>query len=852
MLMLPMLACAAGTARAQRAVVPVGADTVTVAIGAQYDFGAFRRFWVGGAYRDLWSTPIRIPVLNLGAFAGGLRPIRIGGGMQTVSLRFRGADGVEYVFRSIEKDHVGVRADWKGGIVESVAHDLTSNANPVGFLVASSILDAAGVLHAKPTLVVMPDDPSLGTFRAEFSGRVGEIEEVPAQQKGRSLGFANATRIIDSDSLRWLLDHDATQHVDASAFLAARLVDMLLNDWDRHPGQWKWAQLARRPDAAWEPIPRDRDKALISRSGMIAGVAGHLSQDLSLIPFTDGYPSIESLESNSGQFDRRLLSGLASPAWDSVARALQRRITDQAIDGALGTIPVELRSRNPEFARKLRHRRDSLPELAARFYHAVAQVVDVHGTDASDRAAITYLDSDHVEVTLRSGAGAAYYQRRFDARETREVRVYLHGGDDSAAVRGDVQHGIPVRIIGGNGTNVLIDSSVVAGRRGAAQLYDAGAVSGVKYGVDTLFSRRPFVREGRALLEPKADVGTHIAPLIELALNHDYGIEPTFGLAARSYGFGTYPYASLVQLTGQYSFKLSRYRVGLFADKRLERSPVHFTGLAQVSQLDLVNFHGYGNQSPQTDTSYYVARQSQWLFRPAVAVTIAPNVELSLALTVQQSVTDTTRGHFVADSQPYGFGSNGRFGEVGVQLGFNLDTRDRKQHARAGDVVDLTASYMPAAWDVTRPFESIAARFAHYLTFPIPTHPYLALSVGGKKDFGDAPIQDAAFVGGHGSIRTRDPQSLAGDASVYATAGLRIPVATFTLILPANAGLLATHDIGRVWVKGDSPGGWHSAFGAGFWIGVHDLTADVRLLQSEDGKPAVIAFRIGRTLGANQ
>ncbi|MES1259163.1 MAG: BamA/TamA family outer membrane protein, partial [Gemmatimonadota bacterium] len=250
-----------------------------------------------------------------------------------------------------------------------------------------------------------------------------------------------------------------------------------------------------------------------------------------------------------------------------------------------------------------------------------------------------------------------------------------------------------------------------------------------------------------------------------------------------------------------------------------------------------------------SDTNYYIARQTQWLFRPAVAVTLAPNVELSLALAVQQSVTDTTRGHFVSDSQPYGYGNGGRFGEAGVQLALHLDTRDEKRHARSGNVVDLTASYVAAAGDVTHPFETIDGRVAHYLTFPLPLHPFLGLRVGGKKVFGDAPIQDAAYVGGDGSIRTRYPQSLGGDASLYGTAELRIPVVKFTLLLPANAGLLATQDVGRVWVKGESPGGWHSAFGGGFWVGVNNLTADIRVMRAEDGKPVVIAFRLGRTLG---
>jgi hypothetical protein len=330
-----------------------------------------------------------------------------------------------------------------------------------------------------------------------------------------------------------------------------------------------------------------------------------------------------------------------------------------------------------------------------------------------------------------------------------------------------------------------------------------------------------------------------------LSLNHDYGIEPRLDLTRRSYAFGHYPYSTMLGLDARYSLKLSRYQIGVLADRRLESSPVHFTAIAQASQLALVNFHGYGNTAPQADTNFFIARQTQWLFRPAVALTLSPTAELSFGATIQRSVTDTTPGHFVSDFQPYGYGNTGRFGELGLQLGFHLDTRDQKRHARHGNVVDFTASYFPAAWDVRSAFETIDGLVAQYVTVPIPTHPFLALRAGGRKVFGDGPFQEAAFVGGNGSVRTLYPQSYAGDASVFATAELRVPVATFTLLLPLNTGLLATEDVGRVYVKGDSPGGWHYAFGAGFWVGFHELTADVRIMRAEEGRPTVIGFRLG-------
>jgi hypothetical protein len=56
------------------------------------------------------------------------------------------------------------------------------------------------------------------------------------------------------------------------------------------------------------------------------------------------------------------------------------------------------------------------------------------------------VDGQFVEVRIESG-GPPYFLRRFEARETKEIRVYLHGGDDTATVTGRL--GMKVRVIGG-------------------------------------------------------------------------------------------------------------------------------------------------------------------------------------------------------------------------------------------------------------------------------------------------------------------------------------------------------------------------------------------------------------------
>ena len=150
------------------------------------------------------------------------------------------------MFRLVDKAASGVPSELHGTPVQQVLQDVVSSQNPAAAQIAAPIVEAAGVLHATATLMVMPNDPALGEFRHDFAGRLGEIEPFPNVPKDAKEGWAGASKIIDSPELLKLLNTEAKEHVDARAFLMARLTDFLINDNDRHAGQWKWARFLVR------------------------------------------------------------------------------------------------------------------------------------------------------------------------------------------------------------------------------------------------------------------------------------------------------------------------------------------------------------------------------------------------------------------------------------------------------------------------------------------------------------------------------------------------------------------------------------------------------------------------------
>jgi len=828
-----------------------GTDSVTVRASTRYEAGGLHRWIFGDNYRDLWATPIKVPVLDLRTFAGGLRPTELGGGKQTISLRFITPDSTEYTFRPVYKGKLDIPDNFRNTIIHDLVMDARSASHPLGPLAAPPLMTAAGLLQAPPTLYVMPDDPRLGEFRKDFAGVLGTIEVQPDVD---GTFFPKADKIISSDELLKRINDDPAERVDTRAVLTATMVDMLLNDNDRHAGQWKW--LRRTVNGQWLPIARDRDKVFIGYEGALLGVARMAAPEL--VKFDTAIPAGADLFDNAIDFHRRLFSGLELSVWDSVAASVVRAATNSVLDATLATMPREYASSLPEIRAMLGARRDALRGAARAYYMALAKVVDVHGTDSADRATVVRSGDGFVDVSIQSGNSAPSYRRRFAASETQEIRLYLHNGDDVGTVTGSVGGSIPVRIIGGNRNNTITDASTVGGKGNPTHLYDVGQVDGVMYEPDSVtrkkaetdegalfFNRIPWINRFGYFEPPLRDHGTAIAPVIGLRSGHGLGLVPKIGIARYKYGFRKWPYASFVKGSVAYSTAIKGFDIALETDNRMESSGFHIPMTARMTQLEVVEFRGFGNDVPLDEGSFYDVRQRAWSFHPAAALTLGRRSEVSLGPIVRYTSTDSTANRFISQSRNYGFG---KFGQAGALLKLYYDTRNAPDTGRArggfsfgGSVtpplwgaLDLSASVYPGIWDASATYEDLSAVGYAFLTFPVLTKPVLALRAGGQKLFGDFPYFDAAFIGGSRSLRTEHKQRYAGDASLYGTAELRVPIAQFPLILPLDVGALGFVDMARVYVDGESDGGWHRGTGAGFWVGVVNPGTNITVMRTNN------------------
>ncbi len=813
----------------------------TVVAGPEYRAGALRRMLLGRSYRELWTAPVAVPLLDLGTYAGGLTPTGTGGGNQTKSLRLRGADGREFAFRSVDKVQTQtLPADLQHTLASGVVQDQVSSFWPAASVAAHSLEAAAGVPHTTERLFVMPDDPRLGEFRQAFAGMLGTLEERPGPGRPMPPELAGADRVEDSDTFLARLQRGPEERLDDRGYLAARLVDIVLGDWDRHPGQYEWASIPRAGGGhLWRVLPRDRDYAFVDYDGLAPALARGLVWNL--VRFR-GRIDLLPMVKNASQLDHRLLGGVDRAAWDSVTRAVGAGLSDAAIDAAVATLPAEYRARDGQWlAARLRARRDDLPRVSRTFYFYVNHEAEAHATDAADQALVERLPGGNVRVTLRPLAGGEpFYRREFDWRETREVRVYLHGGGDQARVAGTGPEQVVVRVIGGGGDDRLADE----GRAGHhTAFYDDEGANSYERRPHTKVDERPW---GQVMWMPGAGTSPprdwgYSASAFSPGVGWKGGGAGGFvsiGPRWKRYGFRRQPHAVKQSVELQWAPLESRFGVQYRGDFRYVGSPLdHTEVVARATELEATRFFGFGNDTGDggQQGSHFRVWDRQLFGDAEYWHGVARRTWVVGGVTGRVSAPEPEAGTPAGDQDPRGADD---FALAGGRVGLVMERGDSAAYVRHGWTLQAWGSGYPVARSDAGAFASAEGLATAYLSAG-GRGPTLALRAGGEKLWGEFPFQYAAFLGGSHSLRGYPSQRYAGDASAYGTAEVRQVLTRANLLLArGNLGVLGLADAGRVWYQGTSPGGWHTAYGGGLFFTIMDgrYAVSAAYAQGESGR----------------
>ncbi|HEX8363430.1 MAG TPA: BamA/TamA family outer membrane protein, partial [Longimicrobium sp.] len=735
--------------------------------------------------------------------------------------------------RLVNKDQTrGQHRDIQDTFVGDVIQDQVSSLHPAAALVAVPLLDAAGVLHIPSRLYALPRT-GLPAEHAAFAGMLGVLEERPRAGNSEVPGIAAAAAVEDTEDFLEALESSPSHRLDTRDYLAGRLMDIYFGDWDRHEDQYSWARHDRGGERLWRAIPRDRDYVFADYDGLLLDLArGQLPKAVRFVEDYEG--QLFGLTQNAQLLDRRLLGDLDRAAWQSVASGLQSRLSDPVIEAAVGRLPAEYRVQQGDSLRSmLRARRQRLGEVAMTWYGWLAAEPEVYARDVADLAVVEHAADGSAEVRIHAGGeGAApYFRRRFVPGDTREIRLFLRGGPDRAVVRGGPGR-ITTRVIGGGGDDVLADSS-----RGArVRFYDDRGenrfVRGARTRVDTREYTPPAYERGAGVSPPR-DWGRNSALFTpDATWRSRVGVVVGGGPSFKSYGFRRFPYATSGHLRALWAPLHTRFGVEYHGE-------YHFTGSrrwleteVRATQLALTDFHGFGNETAEIEEGGVKhVWEKQFLVQPTWYFPLSRRTWLTLAPVArwtdpEPDAESPARLESVRGSRSWG--------ALGARTGLLLDRVDDPGFPRLGFALAADASAFPAAARLDGPFGSAGALGRAYLGGRVG--PVLALRGGVRAAWGDFPLQEAAFIGGGGSLRGFGGQRFAGDRAVHGSAEIRQPLFRANLGVRGTLGAFGLADAGRVYVDGDSPGGWHTAAGGGLFFHFLDRTVSVAYAHGESGR----------------
>ncbi len=424
-------------------------DSVFVSASQQYKDPSFlNTVFLGKNYRREWETPVRVPVFNLSAL--GLRILELGGGKQTKSLRLEDKRGREWVLRTIEKDvSPNLSARLQNTLAHKVVQEMVSAAHPYAPLTIPTLAKAMGLAVPVPRLFYVAAGTDLAPHTEHFAYQLCYLEErEPTPDKSDTKGTDNMLEDLVKKNDHLVLQREV---------LKARLLDMLLADWDRHADQWRWGNLDSAGAEYYYAIPRDRDQAYFQSNGILIKIARAVAAR-HFVGFGNHLRSVTDLNFKAWKFDQTFLNGLDEQTWTQIIKETQAQLTDSLIAAAIRKMPVPIYALNgPLIEKKLVKRRNALLGAGLEYYRFLSYDVSVHGTDDNEVFRLSARDSGLLLTVhaLKNGKeGRKLFERILQVPQTRHLTLIGLGGADSVIIEDGVTSRLKIDIYGGKGADV--------------------------------------------------------------------------------------------------------------------------------------------------------------------------------------------------------------------------------------------------------------------------------------------------------------------------------------------------------------------------------------------------------------
>ena len=791
----------------------------------------------GERYRELYSTDVTLPVADLDTLYGGLEVEREAGGHQTASLRVYDKQGRQYNVRRVRKDALrflqnvafknqSVEGKLENTMAANLINDFYTAAHPYGFLAIPRLSKAANVYHTNPKVYYLPKQKALGKYNSIHGDDIYMIVEKPDEgwQGYESFGSPDHD-IVGTDGMLERLRRDEKYILNEESYVRARIFDMLVGDWDRHQGQWEWAEIERGDKHYFEPIPRDRDQVFSNFDGAFFGTLRALTGFANQFAvYGDDIKDIEYFNLAATGLDRSLLQNTGKQTWLDQAKFIKENVTDEVIEEAFQNLPQEtIDETTEEIIEHVKNRRDNIDNIAARYYEFMASLAIVTGTDKDDFIDIERLaEGTKITVTRNKDGERAEIlsQKTYYNEDTKEIWVYGLDDSDKIFSTGNGPANIFVRVIGGhendvydiqNGMNLKIYDhksleNTVENEGGAKYRFTDN------YEINTYDKDKKIFNSGSIIPDFKynpddgLNVGIKYVKSVNRFKRNPFTTEHRFSgeYHSATNGFALDYETELASIIGKYNLVLG----------------AHFTS-PQFSD----NYFGYGNETDNYEDEFGMDYNRVGLSQIGAKVALVNKTPFGsyfgFTASFESIEVQFDENRYLSDvvaEEGSDFYDRKYF--AGLDAMYRYESYDDKLTPTRGMLFELNlggkinTAEPGRYYGYFKPYMGFYNALTENRKLVIKTRAEAQINIGQEFEF-----YQAARLGADSGLRGYRMERYTGKSSFGAGADLRYAFDTVkTGFLPFQIGVYTGYDLGRVWMDNQNSKLWHDSYGGGIWI----------------------------------
>ncbi len=618
-----------------------------ITAGEEYNASSWHKWLWGSNYRNVWTTPVSVKVINLDTAKGGLKPFAAYSFNQSKNLRLRNANNEEYFLRPVNKTPGNFLPEiYRRTFIEYRVNDEMSMSNPYAASTIPYLAASANIPHNNPEYVYVPHQTALGEYNNNYGNNFYLFEKDirdSLSNKKITENYIETSQLLDS------LKYNSNVTIDQQAFIRDRLFDMFINDWHSDEAQWTWLEKNAGGKKIYVPVPIDHDQAYSKHNGVLLNIGLGASGLNYRQSFDKNLKNVNAFNYEAKGLDRRLLNKATLNDWQSAALDLQHALTDSTIEIAIKQLPKEIYPLvGKDITEKLKARRNHIVEWATEYYNFISKEVEIPGSYQDEEFDIERLNKNETSVQAfilnnqNEKSDTAFYSRTFKSPETKEIRLFGIAGKNKYVIKGDAHNNIKVKIIAGLNQDSVIDVSSLNKKNNYIIVYaknniKTNSLSHLHVVNDTTFrsySYNSFNYDRKGFL-PTIFYSTADRLYVSL------------GYRIKHYAWGKNPYASnqfidfhysLMELAPSLTYKALFPNLIAHAD---------FTIFANFDDVRWSYFFGIGNETQfnkEHKLKYYTMRTRQWIVQPGITKTFGKSIINVFAITnALKIINDTAR-----------------------------------------------------------------------------------------------------------------------------------------------------------------------------------------------------------------